>query len=153
MLCYIWKCGMSEPMLWTKICLVSELLLQIKCVISEHMLHTNIRCVLSEVMLHTKMWYVRIYVTNENIMFLFDLLLHTKMCNVWTYVYTRMWNVFCPVLWYMRNILCPNLLYTRKYDVFLSKMMLHMTMLYLRTYVTHEHIMSFVRTYVTYENV
>ena len=35
----------------------------------------------------------------------------------------------------------------------LYKMMLHMTILYVRTYVTHENMMLFVRTYVTFEDV
>ena len=40
------------------------------------MLHTNMRYILSEFMLHTEMYYVRTYVTQE------DMMLHTKMCNV-----------------------------------------------------------------------
>ena len=41
---YIRKCTMSEPMLHMKICsLVSELMLQTKCVMSKHILHTNMR--------------------------------------------------------------------------------------------------------------
>ena len=39
-----------------------------KCAMSEHMLHTNTRCILSELMLNTEMYYVRTYVTHENIM-------------------------------------------------------------------------------------
>ena len=31
-------------------------------------------------------------------------------------------------------------------------MILHMTIVYVRTYVTNENVMSFVRKYVTYEN-
>ena len=32
-------------------------------------------------------------------------------------------------------------------------MILHRTILYVRTYDTHENMMSFARPYVTYENV
>ena len=39
-----------------------------RCVMSEHMLHANIRCFLSELMLHTKMCNVRTHFTHENIM-------------------------------------------------------------------------------------
>ena len=31
-------------------------------------------------------------------------------------------------------------------------MILHTTILYVRTYVTHENMMPFIQTYVTYEN-
>ena len=109
------------------------------------MLHTNMRCVLSELMLHTKMGNVKInvtheyemcstrtYVTYENIIicpnvcytrmgdyFLFNLMLHMQICNDRTYMYvTHEYDMF-SVRTYVtyENIICPNLCYTRKYDV------------------------------------
>ena len=46
-------------------CVLSELMLDTKCLMFEHLIHTNMRCVLSELMLYTKMCYVRTYVTLE----------------------------------------------------------------------------------------
>ena len=42
------------------------------------MLHTNMRCILSELMLHTEMYYVRTYVTQENMMPCVELMLIQK---------------------------------------------------------------------------
>ena len=121
---------------------------------SEHMLHTNLRCALSEPMLHMTMWWnVRAYITYEyafypNLcyvhkfnmsepMFLIklwclvpDLMLQTKMCNVWTYV-THEYEM-CSVRTYgtYDKFVCPKECYTRKCDVFSPKMMLLTTMLY-----------------------
>ena len=91
-LCYIRKWVMSEPMLDTKIWL-SDIMLHTKCVMFEHMFHTNMRFGVSELMLHTKMSNVGTYVTQKY-----------EMCSVRTYV---------PY----ENVICLNLCYTRKYDV------------------------------------
>ena len=87
------------PHVWT-LCYIQ------KCVMSEHMFHTNMRFVLvelmlelSKLMLHTKMWYVRTYDTHENVMSCVQTYVNMKMCNIQTYV-TQIWDVFC---WSVKN--------------------------------------------------
>ena len=43
--------------------------------------------------------------------------LHTKMCNVRTYLHTNI-RYFCPCLCTYENVIWPNLCYTQKYDIF-----------------------------------
>ena len=156
--------------LHTKICLVSELMLHTKSVMSEHLLRTNEMC------------SVRTYVTYENAIcpnllrtkiwcIVSDLLLHTKMCHVWL-CYPLIWNVFCPNLWCIRNFLCPNVCYTRKYvfspkwryirQFYMSEPMLptkydfffpnlrYIRKLVIFEHFTHEYELYSVRYYVHY---
>ena len=105
------KCVLSERMVYTKN-FTSAFMLHRKyevfspkwChirqwYISEPMFHINMRCILSELILRTKMWYVRKYVTHENMM---------------SYVIYK--NVYCPNPCYTRkyNVSCPNLYYIRQ---------------------------------------
>ena len=53
-----------------------------KLLMFEHMLDMNIRCVLSELTLHTEILYVRTLFTHDNLMFYVEIYLHAKMCIV-----------------------------------------------------------------------
>ena len=56
--------------------------------------------------------------------------LHTKMCNVRTYLHTNM-RYFCPCLCTYENVIWPNLCYTQKYDI-----------LYLQFFYIWKYVMS-----------
>ena len=86
-----------------------------KCTISEHMFtrkyeHTKIGWLVSEIMIHTKMCNVWEFLTNMRFV-LSEQMLLTKMCNVRTYV-THDYEIFSL-----------NLCYTRKCNM--SEPMLH----------------------------
>ena len=162
---------MYEPILHTKYDVLCPSLCYIgKCVMSQLMLHTLFYS--SKMLLHTTTLYIRIYVTNKNIMSLSKLMLHKKMCNVRTYVtheyemyYVRTYvtyeNVICSNVCYTRKYddLCPNLRYVRKLLMFehmldmnmrcvLSELMLHTEILYVRTLFTHDNLMFYVEIYL-----
>ena len=82
---------------------------------------------ISELMLHTKMFNVKTYVTHKY-----------EMCCIRTNVTNE--NVIFPNVCYTRNMSCVRTLLDTK-------------MCNVRTYVTHEYEVCSVRTNVTYENV
>ena len=94
-----------------------------QCYMSEPMLPKKIWCLLSKLTLHTKMCNVRTYVTHEY-----------EIYSVQTCVTCR--NVICPNVWCLVSELIP-VLHTKRCNV--------------RNHVTHENMMSRVRTYVTYK--
>ena len=105
--CYIWKCNMSELMLYRKTCNVQiyftheyemwfvrtyvtyeNVICPKVCYAFKYVLFPKLcyiwKCVMSEPMLDTEIW-CRVS----------ELMLQIKTCNVRTYV-TRIWDVFCP---------------------------------------------------------
>ena len=67
---------------------------------SEHMLRSNMICILSELMLHKEMWYVRTYVTHENLMS-YVRICYIPKCEMSEPCYTWKYDVSCPNLCYM----------------------------------------------------
>ena len=101
-ICLVWE---QQNFIQTKICNVQtyftheyemysvKSMLNTKCNMSEHMLHTKIWCIVSELMLHTTMCIVRTYVTHEHLMPFVWTLCHIKTCVMSKICFARIYNI------------------------------------------------------------
>ena len=131
-LCYTWKYDVWCPNLhYIRKCVISEASRKYDASRPNLCFILNVLCLN---ICYTRIWDY----------FLSKLMLHTKMCNVRTYV-THEWGVFFPNLRYIRKYNMSEPMLHTKIWCLVSELILYMKMCNVRTHFTHENMMSFVR--------